>query len=171
MKALLFLLLLPLFSQSQTIHRKGKKIVYEGEVTLPGRTSAEVLAQLQSVAGTLVKNGKNPAAFHANGQTLEALGNMQLNTEYHLIRNLNYTLQLTAKENGYAYRIDSVYVTERKRDGDEKTRTGKQLLKDMEVSGPVAEATEKILNEIDMNFQKLLTVMKAKMEKENSATH
>lgn len=166
---MLFLLLLPFFAPAQTIHRKGNKILYEGEVPLSGRSTSEVFAQLQSVAGSLIKKGKRPANLQASGQTLVALADMPLNTAYSLIRTVNYTIQLTANDGGYAYRIDSVYVIDKKRDGSEARHTSKELLQNMEVSGPVAEAAEKLLNEIDMNFQKLLAVMKTKLQKGNGS--
>lgn len=169
---MLFLLLLPaLFSQAQTVHRKGDKIVYEGEVTLPRRTTAAIFAQLQNTAGPLVKKGKQPAHLQASEPVIVAPGDMRLRTDYSLVRTVHYTLQLTASDSGYAYRIDSVFVTEKKRDGGEKKRTSKELFDDMEKSGPVAEATEKVLNEIDMNFQKLLALLKARMVKETAAMH
>lgn len=167
---MLFLLLLPaLFSQGQTIHRKGDKILYEDEVTLPRRTTTAIFTQLQNTAGPLVKNGKQPAPLQASEPVIVASGDMRLSTDYSLIRTVHYTLRLTASDSGYTYRIDSVFVTEKKRDGREKKRTSKELFKDMETSGPVAEGTEKILNEIDMNFQKLLALLKARMIKETAA--
>lgn len=169
---MLFLLLLPaLFVQGQTIHRKGDKILYEGEVTLPRRTTTAIFTQLQNTAVTLVKNGKQPAALQASEPVIVVHGNMRLSTDYSLVRTVHYTLQLTASDSGYAYQIDSVFVTEKKRDGGEKKRTSKDLFDDMEKSGPVAEATEKVLNEIDMNFQKLLALLKARMIKEMAAMH
>jgi hypothetical protein len=172
MKALLCLLLLPaLFAQGQTIHRKGDKIVYEGDVTLPRRTTAAIFMQLQNTVGPLVKKGKQPAPLQASEPVIVALGDMRLRTDFSLVRTVHYTLQLTASDSGYTYRIDSVFVTEKKRDGGEKKRTAKALFEDMETSGPVAEGTEKVLNEIDMNFQKLLALLKAKMIKETAAMH
>lgn len=170
MKALFFLLLLPFFAQAQTIHRKGNKILYEGEVPLSGRSASEVLVQLQTAANDLLKKGKQPAPVQTKGQTVLALADMQLNTDYSLVRTVNYTMQLTAKNGGYTYRIDSVYVLDKKRDGSESKHTAKELFDKMEVSGPVAEATERLLNEIDMNFQKLLALMKTSIQKESGQT-
>lgn len=166
----LFLLLIPLVLPAQTVHRKGNKIVYEGEVTLPGRSATQVTAALQNALRSLVKKGKTPSAVQANELTLKALGDIKLNANSTLSRMVNYTIALTAKEGGYEYRIDSVYVTEKTGGETETVRTGKQLLKEMEVSGPVSEKAEKILNEIDMNFQKLLALLKTAISKESGAT-
>ncbi|MBK5270191.1 MAG: hypothetical protein JJE22_04170, partial [Bacteroidia bacterium] len=43
--------------------------------------------------------------------------------------------------------------------------SSEDLLKDMDVSGPVSANAEKQLNEIDMHFQKLLYLINADMKK------
>lgn len=160
-----FLFFLPLFLAAQTVHRKGNKIVYEDEVMLPGRNADQLNTALQAALLDLVKKGKTPANVRVSEQAFVADGDMKLSSNHPISRLVNYTLSLKAKDSGYAYRIDSVFVIEKKSGEAEKKRTAKQLLQEMEVSGPVAEAAEKILNEIDMNFQKLLVLLKTKLQK------
>jgi hypothetical protein len=170
MKSILFLLLfVPLFSPCQTIHRKGDKIIYKGNEALPGRTAAELLSQLQATVGALVQNEKNTAAVQLTENSLTTIGNMRLKGSNAMARTAYFTLQVTAKDGGYSYNIDSVYVTEKKGNGSTQKRSDKELLKNMETTGPVADAAEKLLNEIDMNFQKMLAVLRNKMKAGNNA--
>ena len=159
-------LCLPLLLSAQTIHRKGNKIVYEGDVALPGSSASQINTVLQNALSELIKKDKTPAIIQANEKGFVTSGDIKLNASYPLSRTVNYTIALKGKDGGYDYRIDSVYVMEKKPGQAETKRTAKQLLKEMEVSGPVAEAAEKILNEIDMNFQKLLALLKTKTMKE-----
>jgi hypothetical protein len=165
----LSLLLLPLLLAAQTVHRKGDKIVYEGEVTLPGHSASQINTALHAALTAVVKKGKTPCSVQANDQTLTALGDIKLNTNPSLSRFVNYTIAVTAKDGGYDYRIDSVYVIRKKGGGAGERLTAKKMLEDMEVSGPASERAEMLLNEIDMNFQKLLVLLKSKTEKETGA--
>ena len=171
MKTWMLILLLPFFSAAQTIHRKGDKIVYQEDVPLPGRSSQDVLAQLRSLAGPTVKKGKGSAQWQATDSSVSAIGDIKLTASYPMLRTVNYSIELTAREGGYAYRIDSVYVTERKRGGGGETvKKDNEMLEGMQQSGPSAEAAERLLNEIDMNFQKLLAVIRLRMIKGTGTT-
>ena len=169
MKLFVLLLLLPVFSFSQTIHRDGKKILYTGDVSLMAHSSKDVLSMLNNAVHKLVKKEKRNGGPLTIGDTLSARGEMDLKMVQSLGRKLHYTIRLAAKEDGYAYTVDSVYVTERKFGEKEKTKKDKELLADMEISGPVSESSEKLLNEIDMNVQKLLVMLEKEMKKELSA--
>jgi len=172
MKILVALLFcLPLLSSAQTIHRKGNKIVYEGEVALSGSNTSQINTALQKLLSEMIKKEKDPATVQKSEHGYFANGDLKLSASYPVSRSVNYTIELKPKEGGYKYKIDSVYVTEKKPGETERKRTGKELLKEMEVSGPVSEAAEKILNEIDMNFQRLLAVLKTKMQKDVAAAH
>lgn len=163
------MLLLPHLSQAQTVHRKGNKVLYQGDVVVSGRTASQVFTDLQNVAGSVVKRGKEAALMQANGKVLSTYADLRLPTESIADRTVHYTIQLTAQEGGYTYRIDSVSVTEKKQDGSESTKTAKDLLAGLEESGPAAAAAEKVLNEIDMNFQKLLALLRTGMQKKKAS--
>ena len=64
------------------------------------------------------------------------------------------------RNNSYHYSIDSVYLSQKERGKKTVIQSSKELLKYMEVSGPVAMTTEKQLNEIDMRVQQLLALIK-----------
>lgn len=167
MKAIFFLLFLPVLAHTQTVHRKGDKILYKDEVRVPGKSAGSIYSALAKWVPTLVKKGKGPATTEGNEPFLMASGDFSLRSEYALLRTAHYTLSVTAKEGAYKYRIDSVYVSERQRiSNNEKLRSDKDIFKDMGISGPVSEAAEKLLNEIDMNFQKLLAMLKMKVLRE-----
>src|SRR5204863_855643 len=92
-------------------------------------------------------------------------GSMSLSSPYHLIRTLHYIIELNAGDGQCQYSIDSVYITEKERGGPTQEFSSEEILKRMDISGPVAANAEKQLNEIDMNFQKLIDLIGADMKR------
>lgn len=163
MNKLLLVLFLPLSVFGQTIHTKDDKIDYTGKVRVPG-VSQEILHQRAEAAlPDLIRHYQWIKPEKDDSHLLQLRGTTTLTTPYSLIRKVVYTLGVTIEDASYQYHIDSVYLLEQERGGKEKQESSDKLLKHMGESGPPAIATEKILNEIDMNFQKLLTLLQKKM--------
>jgi hypothetical protein len=94
-----------------------------------------------------------------------AKGSIKLSSPYHLIKTLEYVLELLVEDGNYKYRIDSVYIKQSERGGKTIKMPSAQILKGMEESGLVSATAEKQLNEIDMNFQKLIDLLNTAMKK------
>jgi hypothetical protein len=158
MKKFFFFLFLPLFSFGQTIHFDDENIIYKGKVNAPGMQSGEVYARLeQAINGFLEKKDLTVETF-PSGQRLQASGAIRLNSPYHIIRKVRFNLQLTAADEGYTYQLDSVYLEERRRSRKATTKNAEELLESMEETGAGGTAAERLLNEIDMRFQKLIAL-------------
>lgn len=159
MKGLFLLMFFPLISFGQTIHFKGEEIVYKG--TFKNRESGADLTTKQ-LQEALRKAGSEPVNIESTGSKnkITTVGVMKLNSPFHVIRRLQYTLQLTPSDKGYGYQIENVSVKEGRRGGELKELTAKDLLEGREQTGPAAIANERLLNEIDMRFQKIITLLK-----------
>ncbi len=167
MKYLFLYLLLPLFSLGQTIHADKDKIIYAGSVSLSGEPATAVLPRLQTALQNAFEKCGASGEIQAAHEAVVSVGGMELTTPYHLIRTLHFTLQVTPKEGGYDYRIDSVSVSERRRGGKAKIKSSKELLEGIEDTGNVAIEAERLLNEADMRFQKLLAILETQIKGNN----
>lgn len=163
MKGLLLLLFFPIASFAQTIHFEDEKILYKGSVSVPGMSANEVAARFGPAIAALMNRETVSTHFLPGENTLVAKDAIALTTPFHLIRKVHFTLRLTAKEAGYTYCIDSVAVTERRRGSKPKIKSAKELLEGMEETGASGTANERLLNEIDLRFQKLLTLLASAM--------
>src|SRR6185369_326366 len=99
-----------------------------------------------------VKGSKKEIA-EDNKEKIGAKGSIKLSSPYHIIKSVEYILELSVEDGKYKYRIDSVYIKQAERGGKTNKISSEELLKGMEVTGPTSANTEKQLNEIDMNFQ------------------
>jgi hypothetical protein len=160
MRILFLILILPTCLFGQTIHIKDEKIVYEGKekVNLP---APETFSRIQQVLPTIVHNYKME---EQSENSIKARGQMKLETPYHLIRTVSYSIKLHSTEKGYEYTIDSVFFTEQERGEKANTVPSKEVVKNMGETGAIVGETEKILNETDMRFQKLLALLKSKVK-------
>ena len=163
MKVLLIALLLPVLSAGQTIHFEKKDILYKGNVKTAGTTATDLSANLSNAVQIAAKETKAKIDQQAGGQMLVAQGMVRMNAPFRIIRNVHFTLTLHPQGSGYDYRIDSVYITEKRRAGRETTRSSKELLEGIEDTGLKAIETERLLNEIDMRLQKVLAIIKRQM--------
>ncbi|RYY67576.1 MAG: hypothetical protein EOO12_00645 [Chitinophagaceae bacterium] len=152
MRYLLFLLLAPVFANSQTIHLVRDKICYSGSLAT-GNADSKTLQEILKAA--VLRYTGTTLQGQAENQ-LFARATMRLASPYHLVRTVQYNLQLTIDKNLCRYTIDSVVLVEKERGGPARTTTDADLLKNMDVSGAMSMNTEALLNEIDMRFQKLL---------------
>jgi hypothetical protein len=160
--------LLPVLSFGQTVHVEDGKIDYKGKEQVAKLTREELYQRAKAALLEIVKPEKGQL-FKDNAENGEvaAIGEIRLHSPYSIIRKLQYTIKLTAKDEGYKYHIDSVFIIEHERGGNTVSTPSEELVKKMEVSGPTAIKTEKQLNEIDMDLQKLLALIRADMEKPN----
>jgi len=165
-KQIIFLLLIPVVTYGQTIHVDSNKIVYKGIVKLDSIKKEELYARARNALTSNVRGSKEMIVANDNEKgMIAAKGSIKLSSPYHLIRKVEYILELTVDDGSYRYRIDSVYIKQVERGGKEVRMSSEELLKGMDVSGPASANTERQLNEIDMNFQKLLDLVNADMKK------
>ncbi len=166
LKQIVFLLLIPLVTQGQTVHVDSNKIVYKGTVKPGPINKDELYARAKNAVFNNVKGGKESIVTDNNEKgMISAKGSIKLTSPYHIIKTVEYILELSVDDGKYEYRIDSVYIKQVERGGKTIRISSEELLKGMEVSGPVSANAEKQLNEIDMNFQKLLDLVNADMKK------
>lgn len=158
MKILLFCLLLPYISVAQTIHADDDTIVYKGEVSLAVLSSAEILQRLQPALLAAIGE-KRIVQKNMNGEEMKGKGYVVMNTPYHIIRHLHFDLQIRAFDGGYSYRVDSIFLTEKRRGGKTSTKNASELLEGREETGGAGAESEKLLNEIDLKIQKMLVVL------------
>jgi hypothetical protein len=161
MKIVLLILLLPVFSYSQTVHVKDEKIVYTGSEKVKG-TSTEILKQLQDKLPVIISGYK---LDEQSPSSVKARGSFRLKTPYQLIRTVDYTIQLKTRENSYEYTIDSVSFTEQERGKKPVTKTSKEMVENMGETGKIVGDTEKILNETDMRFQQIFAVIRSSVKR------
>jgi len=160
MKMLLLCLLLPVISVGQTVHIKDEKIVYEGKEKLQ-LPQHEIFNRIQQAVPKIIDHYQ---LEHQSDTSIKARGELKLKTPYHLVRIVEYSIKISSTESGYEYLIDSVIFKEQERGEKAVTRPSKEVVDDMGETGKIVGDTEKILNETDMRFQKLLTILKKEIK-------
>ena len=163
MKLLLFGLLLPLLSAGQTIHFEEDKIVYKGSVNLALLTKDAILERLQNALPVTSKKSTDSLRFHKTDSSLQAFAQIKLKTPYHLIRRVNFALQLMPRQGAYDYKVDSVSLIDGRRGWKQTTKPAAELLEGLEETGIAEIETEMLLNEIDLRIQKVLKVLENQM--------
>jgi hypothetical protein len=165
-KRIVFLLLIPVVTNGQTVHVDEDRIVYKGTVKLEQVNKEDMYSRAKNAILNHVKGSKKGIAEdNKEKEKIAANGSIKLSSPYHIIKTVEYILELSVEDGKYKYRIDSVYIKQAERGGKTIKISSEELLKGMEVSGPVSATTEKQLNEIDMNFQKLLALVNTDMKK------
>lgn len=154
MKWILFFLLIPFIPSAQTVHLKDEKIFYEGSIKT-NRSPTDIQNALYEAEKNCSSKIHN-ASVDTNSGGIKLVSEMKLTPTQNTTNTLRYTLQLSSKEDQVHYRIDSVFVITKERGGKTKIISSEDIVKDMDVTGPVATATEKKLNEIDMRIQELI---------------
>src|SRR5260221_789666 len=165
-KRIVFILLIPIVSSGQTVHVDEDRIVYKGTVKLEQVNKEDMYIRAKNAILNNVKGSKEGIVEDNNEkEKIAAKGSIKLSSPYHIIKTVEYILELSVEDGKYKYRIDSVYIKTTQRGGKTKKISSEELLKGMEVSGPTSANTEKQLNEIDVNFQKLLALVNNDMKK------
>lgn len=157
MRVIFFLLGIPFFISAQTVHIEKNKIVYKGVVHVEGISSEQLTLRAKRAIVDLDKDYVSKVSQNEDGTTrVWFQGVTKLTSANHVSKKVTYVVEINVKDGSYNYRIDSVYLVQ-KEPGEHATATSsEELLNKMESSGPVAARTEEQLNEIDMDFQKLI---------------
>ena len=161
--------LLPLNIYGQTVHIDEDRIVYKGTVDVANASQAELYSRAKDAIQHVKAGKKNKIEERKGNEMIVASGKIKLATPYHIIRTVHYIFELTVEDGKYKYRIDSVYMTEKERGGKTITLSSEKMLKAVEETGPVSIEAEKQLNEVDMNFQKIIALVNGDMKKSSVA--
>ncbi len=153
--------LIPFFSIAQTIHVEKGRIVYKGTEKADKFSKEEIysrakIALLQNVRGherQLRTDDEKNGELSMNGET-------RLKSTFNILRVLEYSIKISVNKGEYKYKIDSVFVRQNERHVKTIDIPSEDLLAGMNISGNVAIRTENELNEIDMDFQKLLDLLR-----------
>jgi len=166
MKVILFLLLIPLSTSAQTVHVEDNKIIYKEKVHVEGATVEQLVALAKQAISHLDKKNDPKIVQDKNGKTMVwSSGVIKLTSSDNVSKKVTYIIEIDVEKENYQYRIDSVYLVQ-KEPGHHSTKiSSEDLLSKMNSSGQVAASTERQLNEIDMDFQKLIDRIKNNMAK------
>ena len=157
MRFVLFLLLFPVFAPCQTVHLEKGRIAYEGSVKIERVSKPELYERVKQAILKDIKGAKKEKGLENNEKDeIIVAGEMRLSSAHDIVKTLQYIMKVSVKDDGYKYEIDSVYIKEARRGGKTIKIPSDELVNGMESSGNIAIDTEKQLNEIDMNIQKLL---------------
>lgn len=150
---------------AQTVHVDSGRVAYQNTILVDHATQVELFFRAQKAIADYVTQQPALIKTDAINNEISGQGTIRLKSPYHLIKNLSYTITLSVQDGGYQYRIDSVYLQEEERGGDSKLTSSRELLKGMDVSGSASWIMEEQLNEIDMNLQKVIALVKGEMKK------
>jgi hypothetical protein len=166
MKLLLFLFLIPFFISAQTVHVEDNKIIYKERVHVEGATAEQLAALAKQAILHLDKKNDPKMVQDKNGMTkVWSAGVIKLTSSDNVSKKVIYIIEINVEKENYQYRIDSIYLVE-KEPGHHPTKiSSEDLLSKMNSSGQVAASTERQLNEIDMDFQKLIDRIRSDMVK------
>ena len=162
MKSLFILLIVPVLSIGQTVHIKDDKIVYEGKEKVTGISATELANRIRNILPSIISDYK---IVEQSTMTVKARGKLKLKTPYSIIRTVPYSIELRILEDGYEYQIDSVSFSEQKRGEKMIVKSSKEVLENMEETQPIIGEAERMLNEADMKFQKLLDFLRSGISK------
>jgi len=165
MKAILFLLWIPFSISAQTVHVENNKIIYKEKVHVEGATVEQLAALAKQAISHLDKNN-DPKIVQEKGKTrVWSAGEMKLTSSDHVSKKVTYIIEINVEKENYQYRIDSVYIVQKEPGHHSTKMSSEDLLSKMNSSGAVAASTERQLNEIDMDFQKLINRIRNYMAK------
>jgi hypothetical protein len=160
MKMIFIFLMLPLFSTAQTVHIKNDTIVYEGKVKIANLSGSEIFKRIQESLALVVGDFEET---ERSDHSIKGRGKFKLQTPYNIKRSVRYTIQMKPTDEGYDYLIDSVSLEEQIRGEKPVIKSSAELIETMSEAGKIVGDTEKLLNQIDMNFQKLLVTLRYKI--------
>ena len=166
MKWILLFILIPSLLKAQTAHIEGDKILYKDTISVAG-TSKTILYNraVKAIAKNVHPVKKDRGDNNRTEDRIMATGNIKLTADYPTTKTLYYLITLKVKDGAYSYLIDSFDIKQAKSGGKTKSILNEEVLKDMEKSGKPSEEAEKVLNEIDMDIQKLIALIKRDMGK------
>jgi hypothetical protein len=142
------------------------RIVYKGTINVADVNKEELFERAKDAVSRHIHGGKKDLnEDNKEKGKITANGTIRLITPYHLIRTIGYILELSVGDGNYKYRIDSVYWKQVERGGKTIRLSSAELFKGIEETGPISVEAEKQLNEIDMNFQKILALINRDIRK------
>jgi uncharacterized protein with TBP-like fold DUF4468 len=150
---------------AQTVHVDSDRVAYQNTVKVDHTSQVELFFRAQKAIADYVTQEPALIKTDALNNEISGQGTIKLKSPYHLIKNLLYTITLSVHDGAYHYKIDSVYLQEEERGGSTKLTSSRELLKGMDVSGSASWITEEQLNEIDMNLQKVIALVRTEMKK------
>ena len=163
---MIFFLMMPVAVSGQTVHVDEGRVVYKGMINVPNVNKEELYERAMVAVFSHVKGSKKDrVADNKEKGSIAGNGTIKLRTPYPIIRTVGYILELSVDDGSYKYRIDSVYIKQVERGGKTIKISSAELFKGVEATGAESVVAEKQLNEIDMNFQKLLALLHADMKK------
>ncbi|MGE5519857.1 MAG: hypothetical protein ACM3VS_08035 [Candidatus Dadabacteria bacterium] len=164
---LLFLLFFPFLVNSQTVHQDDGKIRYKGTVPFNKTLNGDVSNEIQASFISAIKNaGKLIETSADANRKFTAIGLFHLASTAAVTNLATYLLTVEMEPDKYKFKIDSVSFVQEVRGGGKTTViNSKEFLEKMDETGDTAIATEKVLNEFDMNVQKLLVMANKELQK------
>ena len=151
---------------AQTAHVDSDRVVYQNTVRVDHTSQVELFFRGQKAIATYVTQQPALIKTDAVNHEISGQGIIRLKSPYHLIKDILYTITLSVTDGAYKYHIDSVYLQEQERGATTKLTSSRELLKGMDVSGSASWIMEEQLNEIDMNLQKVIALVKGEMKNE-----
>lgn len=162
-KTFIIALLFPFWLSAQTVHLKDKKIEYKDDVKLQGVSEAEIFDRAQAAMKSTLSFISN-LSVDKDKKELQADGVIRLASEYPVIRNVHYTLKLSVHKDGYHYKIDDVSLWEQRRGDKGHLVSSSKIVDQLDESGKPAIEAEHVLNAIDLNLQKTLSLVENKIK-------
>ena len=162
---IIFFTLFPVIGYTQTVHMEKERIVYKK--TINTDASKEDLYDKAKYAIKRYVRGSRSGLLTDDREKgeIECKGYFRLSSDYNPLQKVQFIIRIKAEDGNYKYHIDSVYLVIRERGEKPQYIPSGDFFARMDISGPVAIATEKQLNEIDMNFQKLLDLIDLAMKR------
>lgn len=167
---ILFIFFLPSHMLGQTVHVDEDRIVYNETVNVANSSQAELYERAKEAIQHIKSGKQHISKENSEKAVIVAHGIVRLVTPYHLIRTVHYVFELSVEDGKYKYRIDSIYMIEKERGGKTTTISSEKMVKAVEETGITSIEAEKKLNELDMNFQKIIALVNADMKKSSIAT-
>src|SRR5437773_7041533 len=109
MKFLLIILLIPILAFGQTVHVENDQVIYKGMVKADGLNQEELFARAKKALLNNVTK-EETVINEEEKNKISASGSIELKSPYHLIKTVEYQIQLIVKNGEWEYRIDSVFL-------------------------------------------------------------
>src|SRR6266487_3344213 len=121
-KQVVFFLLIPAVTFGQTVHVDSNRIVYNVTVKVDSVNKERLFARARNAIFNKVKG------------IISAKGSIKLASPYHIIKKVEYILELSVDDGKYEYRIDSVSIKQVERGGKAIRVYSEELLKGLDVT-------------------------------------
>src|SRR6266487_2499844 len=132
-KQVVFFLLIPAITFGQTVHVDSNRIVYKVTVKLDSVNKERLFARARNAIFNNVK-GDSIVIDNKEKGIISAKGSIKLASPYHIIKKVEYILELSVDDGKYEYRIDSVSIKQVERGGKAIRVYSEELLKGLDVT-------------------------------------